>query len=116
MRLMINVQGGVPLWTSLTTEKGGSGRGVAATTCAESRPWHVSTRGWTRGQPRTQARAAVSTTRRRGNSKGSNPVQRAHGRRQVRIRHTDEDGRGSGILWSWPPRSRLPTGREGTSC
>jgi hypothetical protein len=29
MRLMINVEGGVPHWTSLTTEKGGSGRGVA---------------------------------------------------------------------------------------
>jgi integrase len=34
----------------------------------------------------------VSTTRRRGNSEGSNPVQRADGRWQVHIRHTDEDG------------------------
>jgi integrase len=35
----------------------------------------------------------VSTTRRRGNSEGSNPVQRGDGRWQVHIRHTDEDGR-----------------------
>jgi hypothetical protein len=35
----------------------------------------------------------VSTTRRRGNSEGSNPVQRADGRWQVHIRHADEDGR-----------------------
>jgi hypothetical protein len=34
----------------------------------------------------------VSTTKRRGNSEGSNPVQRADGRWQVHIRHTDEDG------------------------
>jgi integrase len=37
----------------------------------------------------------VSTTRRRGNSEGSNPVQRADGRWQVHIRHTDEDGSSS---------------------
>ena len=35
----------------------------------------------------------MSTTRRRGNSEGSNPVQRGDGRWQVHIRHTDEDGR-----------------------
>jgi integrase len=34
----------------------------------------------------------VSTTKRRGNSEGSNPVQRSDGRWQVHIRHTDEDG------------------------
>ena len=34
----------------------------------------------------------MSATRRRGNSEGSNPVQRADGRWQVHIRHTDEDG------------------------
>jgi len=34
----------------------------------------------------------VSTTKRRGNSEGSNPVQRADGRWQVHIRHMDEDG------------------------
>lgn len=34
----------------------------------------------------------MSTTKRRGNSEGSNPVQRADGRWQVHIRHTDEDG------------------------
>jgi hypothetical protein len=34
----------------------------------------------------------VSTTKRRGNSEGSNPVQRADGRWQVHIRHTDEYG------------------------
>jgi hypothetical protein len=39
--------------------------------------------------------AAVSTTRRRGNREGSNPVQRADGRWQVHIRHTDEDGSSS---------------------
>jgi hypothetical protein len=37
----------------------------------------------------------VSTTKRRGNSEGSNPVQRADGRWQVHIRHTDEDGSSS---------------------
>jgi hypothetical protein len=37
----------------------------------------------------------VSATRRRGNSEGSNPVQRADGRWQVHIRHTDEDGSSS---------------------
>ena len=37
----------------------------------------------------------MSTTRRRGNSEGSNPVQRADGRWQVHIRHTDEDGSSS---------------------
>jgi hypothetical protein len=47
------------------------------------------------GQPRTRAGAAVSTTRRRDNSEGSNPVQRAYGRWQVHIRHTDEDGSSS---------------------
>ena len=34
----------------------------------------------------------MSTTKRRGNSEGSNPVQRADGRWQVHIRHMDEDG------------------------
>jgi integrase len=34
----------------------------------------------------------VSTTKRRGNSEGSNPMQRADGRWQILIRHTDEDG------------------------
>jgi integrase len=34
----------------------------------------------------------VSTTKRRGNSEGSNPVQRADGRWQVHIRHIGEDG------------------------
>jgi len=35
---------------------------------------------------------AVNTTRRRGNSEGFDPVQRADRRCQVHIRHTDEDG------------------------
>ena len=47
----------------------------------------------TLGEPRRRAGSAVSTTRRRGNSEGSNPVQRGDGRWQVHIRHTDEDGR-----------------------
>ena len=34
----------------------------------------------------------MSTTRRRGNSEGSNPVQRADGRWQVHVRHANEDG------------------------
>lgn len=34
----------------------------------------------------------MSTTKRRGNSEGSNPMQRADGRWQILIRHTDEDG------------------------
>jgi integrase len=34
----------------------------------------------------------LSTTKRRGNSEGSNPLQRADGRWQVHIRHTGEDG------------------------
>jgi hypothetical protein len=46
-----------------------------------------------RGEPRRRAGSAVNTTRRRGNSEGSNPVQRGDGRWQVHIRHTDEDGR-----------------------
>jgi integrase len=37
----------------------------------------------------------VNTAKRRGNSEGSNPVQRANGRWQVHIRHTDEDGSSS---------------------
>jgi hypothetical protein len=49
----------------------------------------------TLGEPHMRAGPAVSTTRRRGNSEGSNPVQRADGRWQVHIRHTDEDGSSS---------------------
>src|SRR5215212_10348060 len=47
----------------------------------------------TSGDPRRRAGSAVSTIRRRGNSEGSNPLQRGDGRWQVHIRHTDEDGR-----------------------
>jgi integrase len=50
----------------------------------------------------------VSTTRRRGNSEGSNPVQRADGRWQVHVRHTDEDGvsRRHTIYGSTPKEAR----------
>ena len=44
------------------------------------------------GGPGAGTGAAVSTTKRRGNSEGSNPMQRADGRWQILIRHTDEDG------------------------
>jgi hypothetical protein len=43
---------------------------------------------------RRERGAALSTTKRRGNSEGSNPVQRADGRYE-HIRHTDEDGSSS---------------------
>jgi hypothetical protein len=50
----------------------------------------------------------VSTTRRRGNSEGSNPVQRSDGRWQVHIRHTDEEGRNKGytVYGSTPKEER----------
>jgi hypothetical protein len=44
------------------------------------------------GGPGAGTGAAVSTTKRRGNSEGSNPMQRADGRWQILLRHTDEDG------------------------
>jgi integrase len=44
------------------------------------------------GGPGAGTGAAVSTTKRRGNSEGSNPMQRTDGRWQILLRDADEDG------------------------